>query len=139
VKRYGRDLGLKVMGDNLACPDKVAAAREMEDLGCDFIIHHVGFDERRGAVARGEAKPSPLDQLREIVEAVGVPVQAVGGLSIEQALWTLDCGAPLIVIGEPLAVDSDAFKTAKGDIKETLRLICDRVHGYGDVPVGRHS
>src|SRR6185295_6094925 len=78
VVKAGRDYGVKVMGDNLACPDMVAAAREMEDLGCDFVIHHIGYDERRGIAADGRPMPSPLDQLRAVVGAVRVPVQAVG-------------------------------------------------------------
>jgi len=45
-------------------------------------------------------------------------------------------GAPLVVIGAPLAVDADSFRTADGNLEGTLRLICDRVHAYGDVPVG---
>jgi 3-hexulose-6-phosphate synthase/6-phospho-3-hexuloisomerase len=80
--------------------------------------------------------PSPLDQLREIVAAVNVPVQAVGGLTLEQAVRAPEFGAPLVVIGAPLAVDSEAFRTADGNLEGTLRIICDRVHGHGDVPVG---
>src|ERR671922_2823937 len=37
VVRAGRDHGLKVMGDNLACEDKVSASRRMEELGVDYI------------------------------------------------------------------------------------------------------
>ena len=132
----GRDFGVKVMGDNLGCPDMVAGARELEDLGCDFVIHHIGFDERRGIAARGHRMPSPLDQLREVVDAVRVPVQAVGGLTIEQAVRTPEYGAPLVVLGAPLTIDADAFKTASGDVEGSLRLICEKVHGYGDVSVG---
>ena len=88
VVKAGRDFGIKVMGDNLACDDMVAGARRLEDLGCDFVIHHIGYDERRGIAARGLRMPSPLDQLREVVAAVSVPVQAVGGLSLEQAVST---------------------------------------------------
>jgi len=79
VVKAGRDYGIKVMGDNLGCPDMVAGARELEDLGCDYVIHHIGYDERRGIVAAGGKMPSPLDQLRAVVAAVSVPVQAVGG------------------------------------------------------------
>jgi len=39
------------------------------------------------------------------------------------------------VIGAPLAIDSEAFRTASGNVEESLRLICDKVHAYGDVPV----
>jgi 3-hexulose-6-phosphate synthase/6-phospho-3-hexuloisomerase len=124
------------MGDNLGCPDMVAAACWLEELGCDYVVHHIGYDERRGIAARGERAPSPLDQLREVVASVGVPVQAVGGLSLEQAIRTPEYGAPLVVLGAPLTIDADAFKTASGNLEDSLRLICQKVHAYGDIPIG---
>lgn len=127
VVKAGHDFGVKVMGDNMACPDMVAAARELEDLGCDFIVHHIGFDERRGIAAAGHRMPSPLDQLRQVVAAVSIPVQAVGGLSLEQAVQCPQYGAPLVVIGAPLTIDSDSFRTADGAVESTLREICRRV------------
>lgn len=128
VVKAGRDFGVSVMGDNLGCPDMVAAARRLEDLGCGFVVHHIGYDERRGIAARGEQAPSPLDQLREVVAAVGVPVQAVGGLSLEQAICTPEYGAPLVVLGAPLTIDADSFKTADGNLEASLKKICDAVH-----------
>ena len=139
VVQAGQDFGVKVMGDNLGCEDMVAGARRLEELGCDFIIHHIGYDERRGIAARERRRVSPLDQLREVVAAVSVPVQAVGGLSLEQAVATPEYGAPLVVLGAPLTIDADAFKTASGDVESSLRLICEKVHAYGDIPVGRKS
>ena len=130
VVKAGKDLGVLVMGDNLGASDMVAAAKRLEDLGCDFVIHHIGYDQRRGLVAAGKPCPSPLDQLREIVAAVHVPVQAVGGLSIEQAIRTPEYGAPLVVLGAPLTIDADSFKTASGNLEDKLRLVCDRVHAY---------
>src|SRR6187549_4176841 len=138
VVKAGRDFGVKVMGDNLGCPDMVDGARMIEDLGCDFVIHHIGYDERRGIAAAGRRMPSPLDQLRAVVDAVSVPVQAVGGLTLEQAVRTPEYGAPLVVLGAPLTIDADAFKTASGDLESSLRLICEKVHAYGDVPVGKN-
>ena len=134
--KAGRDYGVKVMGDNLACPDMVAGAKALEDLGCDYIVHHIGYDERRGIAAAGKRMPSPLDQLRDVVKAVKLPVQAVGGLSLEQAIRTPVYGAPLVVLGAPLTIDADAFKTASGDLESSLRLICEKVHAYGEVKIG---
>jgi 3-hexulose-6-phosphate synthase/6-phospho-3-hexuloisomerase len=139
VVQAGKDFNVQVMGDNLAAEDMVASARRLEDLGCDFVIHHIGYDERRGIVAAGGKCPSPLDQLKEIVEAVSIPVQAVGGLSIEQAMRSPEYGAPLVVLGAPLTIDADAFKTAGGDLESKLRLITERVHAYGDIPVGKKA
>ena len=130
VVKAGKDLGVQVMGDNLGAEDMVAAARRLEDYGCDFVIHHIGYDERRGLAAAGKPYPSPLDQLREIVAAVRVPVQAVGGLTVEQAVRTPEYGAPLVVLGAPLAIDADSFKTATGDLEDKLRLVCKKVHSY---------
>lgn len=133
VVQAGKDYGVRVMGDNLGCPDMVAAAKGLEDLGCDYVIHHIGYDERRGIAAQGKRMPSPLDQLREVVAAVSVPVQAVGGLTLEQAIRCPEYGAPLVVLGAPLTIDADAFRTASGNLEESLKLICDKIHAYGNV------
>ena len=136
VVKAGRDFGVKVMGDNLGCPDKVATAKWLEDLGCDYVVHHIGYDERRGIAAQGKRMPSPLDQLREVVEAVNIPVQAVGGLSLEQAIRCPEYGAPLVVLGAPLTIDAYAFKTADNNLESSLRLICEKIHAYGDIRIG---
>lgn len=137
VVKAGADFGVKVMGDNMAMADPVQGAKRLEELGCDYVIHHVGFDMRTLRRERGLTAPTPLDRLREVVEAVSVPVQAVGGLTIEQAIETPAYGAPLVVIGAPLAIDAHAFRTASSDVESVLRLICEKVHAYGDVPVGK--
>ncbi len=139
VVKAGRDFGAKVMGDNMAMPDPIAGAKRLEELGCDYVIHHIGYDMRTMRRARGQHAPTPLDRLREIVDAVSVPVQAVGGLTLEQATDTPKYGAPLVVIGAPLTIDAYAFRTAGGDLEGTLKLICEKVHSYGDVPVKQEA
>ena len=139
VVKAGRDFGAKVMGDNMAMPDPVDGAKLLEELGCDFVIHHIGYDMRNLQRERGLAPPAPLDRLREIVRAVNVPVQAVGGLTLDQAIATPEYGAPLVVVGAPLAIDASSFRTAGGDVEKVLQLICAKVHAYGDVPVGKEN
>ena len=131
--KAGKDFGIEIMGDNLACPDMVEAAKWLEELGCNYVVHHIGYDERRGIAASGNRMPSPLDQLREVVSAVKIPVQAVGGLSLEQAIRCPEFGAPLVVLGAPLIIDADAFKTADGDLESSLRLVCRAIHTHSDV------
>ena len=122
VVEAAKDYDLKVMGDDLGAEDKAACARMMEEMGVDFIIHHVGYDERR------EIKGlSPLDELADVVKAVRIPVQAVGGLTIEQAIQMPKLGAPLVVLGAPLVIDSDAFKPAGNDLEAILREIVTRI------------
>jgi 3-hexulose-6-phosphate synthase/6-phospho-3-hexuloisomerase len=119
----GRDFGVKVMGDNLGAEDRVACAKWLASLGVDVIVHHIGFDER--GMIKGL---SPMDELDEVVKAVPVPVQAVGGLSIQQAIACPRHGAPLVVIGAPLVIDGAAFRPADGNLFPTLKRICDEVH-----------
>ncbi len=127
VVKCGRDLGIQVMGDNLACEDKAAASKWMEGLGVDYIVHHTGFDERNGIAAAGGPRLSPLDDIDAVVRAVSIPVQAVGGLKIEEAIEMPKRGAPLVVIGAPLAIDAYSFNVAKGDLKGLLMEITRRI------------
>jgi 3-hexulose-6-phosphate synthase len=127
VVKAGRDFGVKVMGDTMVCEDKAAASKWMEDLGVDYIVHHTGFDERNGVFADTGKRLSPLDDLKAVVEAVSVPVQAVGGLSIEEAISMPKHGAPLVVIGAPLAIDAHSFKVANNDLKSILSEITRRI------------
>ena len=117
-----RDYGIKVMGDNLAADDRVANAKWLESLGVDYIIHHIGYDERR--LIEGL---SPMEELDEVVEAVSLPVQAVGGLSIRQAIECPAHGAPLVVLGAPLVIDADDFKAASTDLHGVLSEICAEI------------
>lgn len=132
VVRAGRDYGVAVMGDDLGAEDKPAACRMMQELGVDYIIHHVGFDERRDPEVQAAhgGIPNPLDELASIVAAVDIPVQAVGGLSMEQAIAMPLHGAPLVVLGAPLVIDPDAFKTSGNDIESILREIVTRIRAH---------
>ena len=123
VIEAGRDFNIRVMGDNLGADDRVDCAKWMERLGVDVIVHHIGFDER--AMIRGL---SPLDELDDVVRSVAIPVQAVGGLSIDQAIECARRGARLVVVGAPLVIDGTAFRPADGNLFQKLKQICDDVH-----------
>jgi len=132
VVQAGRDYGVKVMGDDLGCEDKPAASRLMQDLGVDYIVHHVGYDERRDPAviaAHGGVPPSPLDELAAVVKAVSIPVQAVGGLSVEQVMQLPKFGVRHLVLGAPLTVDADAFKSPAHDLEGLLREIIAQLRG----------
>jgi 3-hexulose-6-phosphate synthase len=118
----GRDFGIQVMGDNMLADDRVANARWLASLGVDVVIHHIGYDER--GMVKGL---SPMTELSAVVHAVDVPVQAVGGLSIQQAIQCPAHGAPLVVLGAPLVIAADDFKPAGNDLGSILREICTEI------------
>jgi 3-hexulose-6-phosphate synthase/6-phospho-3-hexuloisomerase len=118
----GRDFNCQVMGDNLGAEDRVANAAWLASLGVDVVIHHIGYDERR--MIKGL---SPMDELDAVVRAVDVPVQAVGGLTIKQAIDCPAHGAPLVVLGAPLTIDADSFKPAGSNLHDILSEICAEI------------
>ncbi len=122
--KMAKQYGGKVMADVMLCPDKPGRAKQAQDLGVDYIIVHTGFDERNMIPGL-----SPLDDLADILAAVDIPVQAVGGLSIEQAIDTLDMGAEIVVFGAPLVISNEAFEVAQENFEGILREIVERVKG----------
>jgi 3-hexulose-6-phosphate synthase/6-phospho-3-hexuloisomerase len=124
--RAARELDGHVMGDVMLCPDKVAMARKMEAMGVDVVIVHTGLDERHFEKGR-----SPLDDLEKVRRAVTVPLQAVGGLSIDQAALCPSRGAPLVVIGAPLAIADYELKPGADseELFATIERFVARVKG----------
>ena len=118
AQRYGKE----VMCDVMLCPDKPGRAREAQDMGVDYIIVHTGFDER--AMIPGL---SPLDDLGDVLAAVDIPVQAVGGLTVPQAIQTLELGAQIVVFGAPLVISGQEFKAADPNFDRQLREIVKSV------------
>ena len=118
ARRYGK----RVMCDVMLCPDKPARAKQAQDMGVDYIIVHTGFDERNMIPGL-----SPLDDLPAVLDAVDIPVQAVGGLSVPQAIQTLKLGAEIVVFGAPLVISGQEFKAADPNFDRQLREIVREV------------
>ncbi|MGO4192719.1 orotidine 5'-phosphate decarboxylase / HUMPS family protein [Arthrobacter sp. YAF17] len=124
VIEAGEAFGMLVMGDDLGAADRVAECIRLESLGVGMVVHHIGFDHRN---AHPELGLTPLTDLSAIVAATTVPVQAVGGLSLDQAVSCPGLGAPVVVFGAPLAIDGKAF-TAGSNLLPVLTEACSRVH-----------
>ncbi len=122
--KMARLYGGQVMCDVMLCPDKPQRARQAQEMGVDYIIVHTGFDERNMIPGL-----SPLDDLPSILDVVTIPVQAVGGLTVEQAIQTLAMGAQIVVFGAPLVISGSEFKAAGDDFGDILREIVRKVKG----------
>jgi 3-hexulose-6-phosphate synthase/6-phospho-3-hexuloisomerase len=108
---------VKVIADTMFCPDPVAAALRAQVIGVHMIGWHLGFDHR--AENRGLRA---IDGLREVLRAVRIPVQVVGGLSLEDAVRAAEAGAASVVIGGPLVPLDRGEKLAA-----TLREVVARI------------
>ena len=123
--KMAKQYGGKVMADVMLCPDKPGRARQAQEMGVDYIIVHTGFDERNMIPGL-----SPLDDLPDVLDAVDIPVQAVGGLTVEQAIETLELGAEIVVFGAPLVISGTEFKAADPNFEPLIRDIVEKVKGY---------
>jgi 3-hexulose-6-phosphate synthase len=125
VVEAGEAFGMLVMGDDMGAADRVAECVRLEQLGVGMVIHHIGFDHRN---AHPDLGLTPLTDLPGIVAATTVPVQAVGGLSMAQAVTCPGLGAPVVVFGAPLVIDGQAFTPASSDLLHVLTEACAAVH-----------
>jgi len=119
--RAGREHGGRVMADLMLHPDKPGMARRLEQWGVDVVIVHTGYDERHH-----DARRTPREDLAAVRSAVSLPLQAVGGLSIEQAARMPELGASLVVVGAPLAVADREFRPG-ADPEGLFRVLRDFV------------
>ena len=90
--RAGKQYNCKIMCDLISVKDKVGRAREIEALGADYLALHIGIDQQM----EGD---SPVEELRDIVEAVDIPVAVAGGLNSETVAEVVDAGASIVVVG----------------------------------------
>jgi 3-hexulose-6-phosphate synthase/6-phospho-3-hexuloisomerase len=130
--KAGREFGCQVMGDVLlgdgAChEDPVAHAKMLAAEGVDAIVLHTSYD------ARHESPMDPLEYVADVVEAVNIPIQVVGGLSIDNMVECVGLGAPLVVVGAPLVVDDERFAAADelGQLNLVIQEVVRRVKGSG--------
>ena len=102
---------------------------------CEALVQSMDLEEVWGVVWE-ERQHLSLDELASIVAAVSIPVQAVGGLSIEEAISMPQHGAPLVVIGAPLVIDKDAFKASDSHaaLEAVLREVVTGVKGGSTAP-----
>lgn len=120
--KMARHFNGQIMVDVMLCADKASRARRAQELGAEIVIVHTGYDERN--MIRGL---SPLNDLQRVLDAVTIPVQAVGGLSVDQAIDTLALGANIVVFGAPLVVggrqldDLDEFEMMLSDIVKRVK------------------
>ncbi|MDI9619443.1 MAG: orotidine 5'-phosphate decarboxylase [Candidatus Nezhaarchaeota archaeon] len=109
-----RRVGSKVMVDLLNVNDMPKRALELERLGVDYICIHVGIDQQMRGV-------KPMDQLRMVAGAVGVPLAVAGGLNSETVAEAVEAGASIIIVGGAITKAENAEEAAR-TIKRAMKL-----------------
>ncbi len=88
----GKNYGAKIVVDMIAVRDPVARAKQVEEMGADFVTIHCAIDEQM------EGK-DPFDTLRRVAEVVSIPVGVAGGINSETAARAVEAGASIVIVG----------------------------------------
>jgi len=104
--RAKKENGIQVVCDMLSVrtEDLVKRAKELEALGVDFIMVHLGFDE-----SKYDKVKQPFDGVKELSEAISLPI-GVGVFTTEEACRAIELGASWVVQGEPMLSAPDSLE-----------------------------
>ncbi|HEX9882900.1 MAG TPA: 3-hexulose-6-phosphate synthase [Desulfobaccales bacterium] len=99
----GKNYGARIVVDLIAVADPVVRAKQVEELGADYITVHVAIDEQM----RGR---DPFTILQAVSQAVQIPVGVAGGINSETAAAAVAHGATYVIVGGAItkALDPEA-------------------------------
>lgn len=97
--------GKGIVVDLIGVADKASRAREVVELGAEFVEMHAGLDE--------QAQPGySLDALLEAGKAAGVPFSVAGGVNASSVAAVKAAGAQIAVAGGALYGAADVTAAA---------------------------
>jgi len=110
-----RNYGAEIMVDMIQVEDIVARAKAAEEMGASYIGIHIAIDEQM----QGK---TPWDTLRQVAQAVSIPVAVAGGINSETAPLAIEAGASIVVVGGAITKAVDAT-TATRTIKQAIETL----------------
>ena len=90
--KSARKYGVAVMVDIMNAEDSVKRAKELEEMGVDYVCVHVGIDQQMRGM-------DVLSLLEEVSGAVGTPLAVAGGVDAEMASEAVNLGADVVIVG----------------------------------------
>ncbi|CAG0994773.1 partial 3-hexulose-6-phosphate synthase / 6-phospho-3-hexuloisomerase, partial [Flavobacteriales bacterium] len=110
--RSARKYGVKIMADLISAGSPVKRAKELAELGIDYINIHVGIDQQM----MGEDPLSILKSLK-----MNVPIAVAGGIDAKSAAAAVLSGASIIIVGGNIVRSSNVTASARA-IRESLDM-----------------
>ncbi len=116
AKKYN----IKIMADLIGIEDKdsiIKRAKELEKLGVDYIIFHVGIDKQ----IRSDYEKIPFPILSELAKSVSTPIAVAGGLKKETVPKAIKAGAKIIIVGGAITRSSEPMMATRA-IVEAMKV-----------------
>ena len=102
----GQHYGAKIMVDLLEVPEFLKRAKEIEQMGTDYLGLHTSIDEQmRGKIS--------FEKVGRVTQEVNVPVAVAGGINSENAFKAVEAGAAVVVVGGAITKSEDAQKATQ--------------------------
>ena len=102
--RAARKYGVKLMADLISTGDPAERAKELSDMGIEYINIHVGIDQQMTG-------DDPIKTLKKL--KINVPIAVAGGLDAESAARAVLSGASIIIVGGNIVRSSNVTASAK--------------------------
>ena len=84
--------GVALMVDIINSEEPVKRAKELQELGTDYVCVHVGIDQQMQGMGT-------LNLLEQVAAAVNIPLAVAGGVDAESAADAVNLGADIIIVG----------------------------------------
>lgn len=102
--RSARKYGIKIMADLISSDAPAKRAKELAELGVDYINIHVGIDQQMMG-------KDPLHILKSL--KINVPIAVAGGLDSKSAAAAVLSGASIVIVGGNIVRSSNVATSAK--------------------------
>ncbi len=116
--RAARKYGCEVMVDLINVPNPVERAKEVEEMGVDYVNVHVGIDQQMKGL-------DPLQILGDVARNVSIPVAAAGGLDADRAAACVAMGASIIIVGSNIVKSRNVAESAR-KVREAIDSVESR-------------
>ncbi len=108
----GQHYGAKIMVDLLEVSEFLRRAKEIEQMGIDYLGLHTSIDEQmQGKIS--------FEKVSQVVREVNVAVAVAGGINSENASKAVEAGATIIIAGGAITKSEDARKATQ-EVKRAI-------------------
>ncbi len=103
--RAASAFGVRLMADLINTKDPETRVKELEALGVDYIVAHVGIDQQM-------IGKNSVDLLKTLQGKTSLPLAVAGGLDAGSAAEAVRAGAGIVIVGGWITRSADARKSS---------------------------
>lgn len=112
--RSARKYGVAIMVDIMNTEDPVKRAKDLEEMGVDYVCVHVGIDQQMKGM-------DTLSLLEKVSEVIKTPLAVAGGIDAEMAAEAVSLGAGVVIVGGNITRSAKVQESTR-KIRESMDL-----------------